>query len=77
MAYRTTSGPERGPFMVRDSLGDVIGVIDDNSGRPWPIGVALPAGRDHDGVQLWKLILDGVALPGRWVVVDRRFWPAT
>jgi hypothetical protein len=75
MGYRTTSGPERGPFMGRDSQGAAIGVIDENSGRTWPVGVALPAGQDGDGVRLWKLILDDVVLSGHWVIVDRRFRP--
>jgi hypothetical protein len=75
MGYRTTSGPEHGPFKSRDAQGAVIGVIDENSGRSWPVGMALPTGRDGRGVALWKLILDDVVLPGCWVIIDRRFRP--
>jgi hypothetical protein len=75
LGYRTTSGPERGPFKGRESQGAAIGVIDENSGRPGPVGVALPADQDGDGVRLWKLVLDGVVLTGRWVIIDRRFRP--
>jgi hypothetical protein len=75
MGYLTTSGPERGPLKGRAWRRAKIGVIDENSARPWPVGVALPAGRRRDGVRLWTLVLDDVALPGCWVVVDRRFRP--
>lgn len=41
-----------------------------------PIGMALGAGRTDDGLKLWKLIIDGAELPGRFVIIDREFRPA-
>jgi hypothetical protein len=38
-----------------------------------PIGQASGAGYDADGAALWGLIVHGVKIPGRWVIVDRRF----
>jgi hypothetical protein len=38
-----------------------------------PIGQASQAGRDADGAALWRLIVHGVKIPGRWAIIDRRF----
>ena len=37
------------------------------------IGVAHPVGRTDRGFALWKLVVFGVEVAGRWVIVDRRF----
>jgi len=39
-------------------------------------GVALPAGPDADGRQLWKLVVGKQELPGRFVLADGVFTPA-
>jgi hypothetical protein len=38
--------------------------------------VALEAGWDRAGRSLWRLFVRGAEVPGRWVVIDRRFRPA-
>jgi hypothetical protein len=38
-----------------------------------PIGQATGSGYDADGAALWRLIVHGVKIPGRWVIIDRRF----
>jgi hypothetical protein len=39
------------------------------------IGRASEVGRDAEGSALWSLIVHGVRVPGRWVIIDRRFVP--
>jgi hypothetical protein len=39
------------------------------------IGMALSVGWGEGGVSLWRLTVHGVEVPGRWIVVDREFWP--
>ena len=36
---------------------------------------ALRGGAGENGVALWHLTVHGVALPGRWSIMDRRFIP--
>ena len=36
-----------------------------------PIGMAIGGAWMDDGVATWRLIVNGVELPGLWVVVDR------
>jgi hypothetical protein len=74
MRYRTVVGPDHGPALYRDVPGHV-GILGD-SGEPEPIGTALCVGQDKAGVALWRLIVGDAALPGRWVLIDRRFRPA-
>lgn len=73
--YFVDHGPERGPWLYKDAkLSGAVGVLpapDDHM----PIGMALGAGIDGDGVKLWALTVHGAALPGLWVVVDREFRP--
>jgi len=70
MSYFTNvsdKGPVRG-----GQYGFSIGVLsspDDNL----PIGMAHPAGRTADGFALWRLVVCGVEVEGRWVIVDRQF----
>ena len=72
MRYFTNIGPERGPILWRDHL-DAIGVLQAPDNHP-PVGMALGAGWDDHGLQLFKLNLkDGGNLPGLWAVVDREF----
>jgi hypothetical protein len=76
VGYFTNVGPKSGPFIWRDVICAAIGVLrsrDDGM----PIGMALPVAWGERGVVIWKLIVDGVEVPGRWVVVAREFWPET
>jgi hypothetical protein len=68
------TGPKSGPILGRHRLA-VIGVFEDPD-APTPVGLALAGGRDDDEVEVWELTVHGVAWPGRWIVIDREFWPA-
>jgi hypothetical protein len=70
--YCLNEGPERGSFLDRDAQNWAISVIE-WPGADRPVGRAVPANWAHDGAALWKLIIGGSALPGRFVVRDRRF----
>jgi hypothetical protein len=41
-----------------------------------PIGTALCVGSGAKEIALWRLIVQGIVLPHRWIVVDRQFRPA-
>jgi hypothetical protein len=74
MDYFTNVGPQSGPIRWRHPY-PVIGVtagFDD----PWPIGRAMPDGRDVDGCTLWRLTVKKRELRGLWRVIDRQFHPA-
>jgi hypothetical protein len=78
MAYRTDAvGPERGPLLYRELPGVAIGVMADpppsDLSPGMPIGIAQPAGWDDRGRALYRLTVKGERLPGRWLVIDRRF----
>jgi hypothetical protein len=74
MAYYTNVGPKSGPILHRDGH-DAIGVLQARDNHT-PIGMALGTGWDDEGRLLYRLILYGAEVPGRWVVVDREFRPA-
>jgi hypothetical protein len=40
-----------------------------------PIGMACCMGWDRDGLAEWRLVVEGDDVPGRWIIVDREFWP--
>jgi hypothetical protein len=42
---------------------------------PMPIGMASAIGRTEGGLAVWSLNIDGVDVPGRWIIVDGRFVP--
>ena len=46
-------------------LGSVDGLI--------PIGQASCVGRTEHGAALWKLVVHGREVEGRWVIIDRQF----
>jgi hypothetical protein len=58
--------------------GPILGPIDlhDAPTNPSPIGRAICFRWDGAGLGVWKLIIDGVAIPGEWVIIDREFRPA-
>jgi hypothetical protein len=82
--YFTPSSPKFGPILGPDSLGPIDVRADPDGraiGKASPVGstkggVALEAGWDKAGRSLWRLIVHGADVPGRWIVVAREFWPA-
>jgi hypothetical protein len=38
-----------------------------------PIGMALSQGPDNGGIATWRLSVNGVDVPGEWVIIDREF----
>jgi hypothetical protein len=73
MSYFTNIGPQFGPIMGRQRLA-AIAVLQAPYDR-MPVGMALAIGRADEEVELWELTVQGVEMPGRWVVVDREFKP--
>jgi hypothetical protein len=73
--YFTNFGPRSGPVRDRDghSTIGVLGSPDNNM----PIGMALGNGRTEDGVAIWRLIVRGAEVPGRWVNLDLEFRPVS
>jgi hypothetical protein len=69
------AGPSRGPLLSGAAPG-AIGVLEDLD-QPIPIGMALAVGRDAAGLAVWTLTVHSDELPGRWLVIDREFRPAT
>ncbi len=74
MAYYTNLGPLSGPLLASAGYF-AIGVLSDPQTHT-PIGTALVAGQDQNGLALWRLAINKVELPGFWIVVDREFRPA-
>jgi hypothetical protein len=73
MAYHTNVGPLSGPLL--SSAGYLaIRVLQARQAHT-PIGVALVAGQDQNGWSLWRLTIDGIELPGLYVVINREFRP--
>jgi hypothetical protein len=69
--FYADSGPARGllPFLGADRPIGVLKALDDVS----TIGMAICIGQTLAGGALWKLCVDDTWLPGRWIVVNRRF----
>jgi hypothetical protein len=75
MGYYTNIGPVQGPILHRHGPGyDAIGVLESPANHS-PIGMALASSWDEQGRSIYRLIVHGVELPGRWIVVGREFWP--
>jgi hypothetical protein len=62
-----------GPIRYGQILGS-IGVLEAPD-QPMPIGMANCAGWNPDGLATWKLTVHGADVPGRWIIVDRKFRP--
>jgi hypothetical protein len=73
MGYFADTGPWSGPILWRDGH-HAIGVLESRD-ADIPVGRALGCGFGWDGVALWRLIVHNVAVPGKWIVVGREFWP--
>ena len=71
----TSFGPQSGVLLYNAALG-AIAVLDAPDGAT-PIGMALCVGVDTLSYALWELVVHDAIVPGRWVVVDREFVPAT
>jgi hypothetical protein len=71
--YFTNCGPTNGVVKHRD-LPSSIGVHDSPTDSR-PIGEAHGTGwtKDGTGTALWRLIIGGTELPGRWFIRDREF----
>jgi hypothetical protein len=74
MWYYAGAGPALGLLMfgiVRNEIS-VLESPDDLKS----VGTALCCGLDAAGVALWRLMIRGAELHGKWIVVDREFRPA-
>jgi hypothetical protein len=60
-----------GPVRYGDTHG-FLGVLECPD-DPVPIGVASRVGQTEDGTAVWRLAVRGHDIPGRWVIIDRRF----
>jgi hypothetical protein len=72
--YFANFGPRYGELLYNSALA-AIGVLEALD-QPTPIGAAMCVGRDAAGCAVWTLIVHDEIVPGRWVVVDRKFHPA-
>ena len=41
--------------------------------KPMPIGIASEVGWNNEGLAEWVLRVHSSSVPGRWVIIDRRF----
>jgi hypothetical protein len=75
MWYCADVGPTIGLLMFEDSMRriEVLEGFDNDS----PVGTASRIGSDPAGLAVWRLSVRGAQLAGRWIVVDRRFVPAS
>ena len=73
MRYFATVGPFVGPVRHDDTPG-IIDVFEALDAIP-PVGIAVRAGRDAEGVAVWRLTVHGDDGPGRWVIIDHEFHP--
>jgi hypothetical protein len=71
--YFTSFGPQSGALLYSAALG-AIAVLEARW-KPKPIGVATCVGVNVKGQALWTLNVRDTDVPGRWIVVDRRFRP--
>ena len=71
--YFTSFGPQSGALLYSAAYG-AIAVLEARRKRT-PIGVATCVGGDVKGQALWTLNVRDADVPGRWIVVDRRFRP--
>src|SRR4051812_1613217 len=75
--YFATWGPTDGPIRMSDAP-PALGVVTDPDAPPMPVGIGFPVGHlPHwrGPVVAWRLEVDQVELPGRWVCDRRRFIP--
>jgi hypothetical protein len=63
-----------GPVKYGDVPGS-IGVLEAVD-KPMPIGEASCFTHDENGLAVWSLRIGKQEIPGRWVIIDRKFRPA-
>ena len=73
MRYFTSFGPQSGTLPYSVAYG-AIPVLEARY-KLTPIGVATCVGVNVKGQALWTLNVRDTDVPGRWIVVDRRFRP--
>jgi hypothetical protein len=66
---------ERGPIRY-GRIPFAIGVLEAPGQYP-TIGTAFPRGWNEAGLQLWRLTVHDQELPGRFVIIDGEFRPAS
>ncbi len=64
-----------GPIRYGDVPGS-IGVLEAVD-KPMPIGEASCRTHDENGLAVWTLRIRKQEIPGRWIIVDREFRPAS
>jgi hypothetical protein len=69
-AHISAAGPIR-----REQVPGSIGVLEAPD-KPMPIGEASCVSLTTNGLALWRLVVHGQEVAGRWVIVDRQFIPA-
>jgi hypothetical protein len=69
--YHANIGPAVGPIRDAD-IQHAIGV-QDAPGYRMPVGMAFRAGRTADGLAVFKLTVQKVILPDRYICIDREF----
>ncbi len=74
MWYYASAGPALGLLMF-GAVRSTISVLE-APGDAVPVGTAICVSLDTAGVAVWRLMIRGAELPGRWIVVDREFRPA-
>jgi hypothetical protein len=72
--YYADAGPALGLVMYGETRA-TIGVLE-APGDASPVGLACCAGWDAGGLAVWRLVVRGAELRGRWIIVDREFRPA-
>src|SRR5262249_62403075 len=73
--FAPNAGPAGGPLKYGEVPG-AVGLLEALD-KPMPVGMALCVGWDPAGLAVWTLTVHGDELPGRWLVVDGEFRPAT
>jgi hypothetical protein len=73
--FYANAGPAHGPLRYGGVPG-AIGILEALD-EPMPVGMALCVGWDSAGLAVWTLTVHGDDLPGRWLVIDGEFRPAT
>ncbi len=75
MWYCADVGPSIGLLLFEDSMRSID--VLQNFGERSPVGTASRLGSDPAGLAVWRLTIRGADLDGRWIVLDRRFVPAS
>ena len=69
--WYSSIGPREGPLIYNEALL-AVRVTRTRRSRV-AMGAAFCVGRGQTGAALWKLTIGNVEVPGRWIIVDRKF----